>query len=760
MASILTRSWTRTFTKCSFNRGVSLFNRTGQRYLLARPCLATTSTIPFALAPSRYSTASAATVKPDDIPRTDTHKAHKAVDDESSDFPSFTTLETCVHPNTLKAIVEQPFKLTTMSPVQAKVLPLLPGLAQPYDSEQLDSSPRDLMVKAKTGTGKTLAFLVPAIEARLAAIEKHAKQAVQNAGLVSDRGLEMRAARQFATDEVGTLVISPTRELATQIANEAQKLTMHHNGFGVQLFVGGESKRGQLRDWSRGRRDIVVATPGRLRDMLENEPEVKKAISKTRLLILDEADSLLEMGFRDDIDAITEHLPPTPQRQTFLFSATVSRAIQQVARATLSPKHTFINCVTQDDSPVHTHIKQYHTVLPSAADQLPHVLKLLAHDQLVHPGASKTIVFLPTTKMTQLYGTFLRELKETLLPAGRHTRIYEMHSKKAMDVRTRMSADFRLDKSGAAVMVTSDVSARGVDYPDVTRVIQVGIPMTGEQYIHRVGRTGRGTNAREGRGDLVLLPWEMGFVTWQLTDVPLKPVTTGELEKQLKEMAENMDTNPRAYFRDNNAPPKVVQKSSGHEPRFGAKGRVRISPVGPALFENSPYAEAVDKITDTVNDLKVQMDEEAVNETFMSLLGYYAGKTAEIRIDKRTLLEGCKQWAVDAGGLPQMPVISATILNRLGFSGNSPMRGGGMDNYSRDRPRRSFGMRKSNYDEGRFSDDRMGGQRRERRSEGRDRAFGQWRNEERRVQSYERKSRDTPHWMGRGGRRRGDGDEY
>ncbi|PFH45674.1 hypothetical protein AMATHDRAFT_51532 [Amanita thiersii Skay4041] len=115
-----------------------------------------------------------------------------------------------------------------MSPVQAKVLPLFPGLSQPYDPKESEGAPRDLMVKATTGTGKTLAFLVPAIEARLAAIEQHAKRAVENVGLVSDQRLTMTAARQFTIDEVGTLVIHPTRELATQIANEAQKLTMYH----------------------------------------------------------------------------------------------------------------------------------------------------------------------------------------------------------------------------------------------------------------------------------------------------------------------------------------------------------------------------------------------------------------------------------------------------------------------------------------------------------------------------------------------------
>jgi ATP-dependent RNA helicase MSS116 len=174
-----------------------------------------------------------------------------------------------------------------MSPVQAEVLPLLPELADPYDKDSPeDSPPRDLLVKAKTGTGKTLAFLVPAIESRLKAIVAFGKMAVSNAGLKADKQMEMRARKSFVRDYAGTLVISPTRELATQIANEAIRLTQHQDGFEVRLFTGGSSKALQMRDWMRGRRDIVVGTPGRLRDLLMSEPEVTKGLSKTQVVIL------------------------------------------------------------------------------------------------------------------------------------------------------------------------------------------------------------------------------------------------------------------------------------------------------------------------------------------------------------------------------------------------------------------------------------------------------------------------------------------
>ena len=179
----------------------------------------------------------------------------------------------------------RPFKLTHMSPVQAEVFRLLPQLADPNPeaSDDRPRPPRDLLVRAKTGTGKTLAFLVPAIESRLRSIEEHVKQAVIDSGLERTRSLEARIAKSFARDYVGTLILSPTRELATQIATEASRLSSVH-GMGVVLFTGGTGKGQQMRHWINSRRDIVVATPGRLQDVLNSEPDVANSLSKTKLV--------------------------------------------------------------------------------------------------------------------------------------------------------------------------------------------------------------------------------------------------------------------------------------------------------------------------------------------------------------------------------------------------------------------------------------------------------------------------------------------
>ncbi|EMD34793.1 hypothetical protein CERSUDRAFT_116979 [Gelatoporia subvermispora B] len=625
------------------------------------------------------STATAVEEKPEEEPEDQLEEkpevAEENVADSVVEGSPFSSLSKIVSYETIKAITVRPMKLTNMTSVQSAVLPLMPQLTAPYNPEPEDGSKplaRDLLVKARTGTGKTLAFLVPVIEARLKAIKEHGKQAVKDAGLVTDKHLESRAQRIFAKTEVGALIISPTRELATQIANDAIRLTHHHDGFEVRLLVGGNSKGKQVRDWVKGRRDIVVATPGRLRDMLQTEPEIKAGIAKTKTLILDEADTLLEMGFRDDIDAIKSYLPPTPVRQTFLFSATVSRAIQQVARATLDKNHLFINCVSDDAPPTHAHIPQYHTVLPNASSQMPYILNLLAHDQLTNPGASKVIVFMPTTKMTQLYSTLLMQLKSTL-PAGNQTMVYEMHSNKAQHQRDTTSERFRNDKSGACVLVSSDVSARGVDYPGVTRVIQIGIPANSDQYVHRVGRTGRGAS-KSGRADLVLLPWEIGFVTWQLTDMPLKPLTVKELYGQVNELVEKLDSDPKSFF-----------KGVAFPNPYDKLGRERVVPQA---FP-TPYKPKYEGIPDAIKLLLNRIDEEAVKETFASALGFYFGRSPELRVQRSIILQGLRDWSVEAMGLPEPPYVSEQYLQRLGLNDGRTKRFGTNVRREDPRPQRS-----------------------------------------------------------------------
>jgi ATP-dependent RNA helicase MSS116 len=494
---------------------------------------------------------------------------------------------------------------------------------------------------------------------------------------------------------VGTLVISPTRELATQIANESIKCHTWHKLYMTQLLVGGSSRRHQIRLWKKDRKDVVVATPGRLKDLLQ-DPEVGQdfadALAHTGTLVLDEADTLLDMGFANDLNFIISHLPK--ERQTMLFSATVSPAIRKIARASLEKDHLFIDCVPENESNVHEHIPQYHTVLPTAGDQLPHVLRLLAHDQLMNPQQSKSIVFLPTLKLTQLFATFVRELSEAL-PHGKRTSVYEIHSKLDQDKRSRASDRFRKDTSPASILVTSDVSARGVDYPGVTRVIQIGVPSSGEQYIHRVGRTGRG-GVQGGRGDLVLLPWESRFLE-SLNEVPIKPAKPDALKEEIEGLAQAWDQN-LPEFQIRSVTPSQY-------------GRNRSAPPATRTLTAEPYSERLEKMPEYINELLSGIDEEAIYSTFTSMLGYYIGKQDVVQISPRSILTGLQSWAVQAGGLDAPPTVSSTMLAKLGFKGDKPSGGrggggrggysggrggysGGRDGQRRDAGSSNYGMRR------------------------------------------------------------------
>lgn len=628
---------------------------------------------------------------------------------------------------TWKALTVKPFAYTEMSPVQQRVLHLLPELAD-AQVEMADGQGRDMLVKAKTGTGKTIAFLVPAIEARL-----HALHQVER-GLFSKPWAEVLARnkpdlkfdeldkhgrqalrRQFAENSVGTLVLSPTRELATQIANEAIKLHHHHEKMEVQLLVGGASRSRQMNDWRRGRPDVVVATPGRILDLLRDCSFIREAMNSTQTLILDEADTLLEMGFRDDLRAILDFLPK--ERQTMLFSATVSKDIKDIARQSLNKRHRFIDCVPAGEENVHRHIPQFATVLENSGDQIAHAVRLVAQDQLLNPGKSKVIIFAPTTKMTQFLSEVFHSVRRSL-PLGAGGHIYEIHSKKDQSQRFRTSDRFRKDACGGSILITSDVSARGVDYPGTTRVIQIGIPSSKDQYIHRIGRTGRA--GKSGRADIILQPWEAGFLTWQLNDLPVKPLTVSELERELGELVERFDTDLDAQI-----PPEVLKAMLEGTPK-GLSDRERKRSRGPRGAEAPPSAPSKiitplaprlssEPLGVSIKDALAGLDEVGVRETFASLLGFYLGRTPELRTSKGSLLEGLKRWAVEDAGLEREPYVSDSFLQKLGVRPEGRGGGGGGGRFS-DRGRGGGGG--GGYGDrprggpGRFASER-GGDRRE-----------------------------------------------
>eukprot|EP00123_Amoebidium_parasiticum_P011430 comp20710_c0_seq1/m.27016 comp20710_c0_seq1/g.27016 ORF comp20710_c0_seq1/g.27016 comp20710_c0_seq1/m.27016 type:complete len:706 (-) comp20710_c0_seq1:51-2168(-) len=381
-------------------------------------------------------------------------------------------------PETARALAEG-FKYDYMTTVQEAALPhVLAG--------------KDVLAKAKTGTGKTLAFLIPAIER-----------------VKEERAKAPSAKPQRNPAHISVLVLSPTRELAAQIAAEGKRLLEFHAGMSVGCVVGGTNIETDKRLLLQRTPDILVATPGRLNDHLENTKGCAALFSRLSILVLDEADRMLDMGFRPDIERILKHLPRTATRQTLLFSATVPSGLQSVlALAFGDNKYEFVNTVPPEDEDTHLHVKQEWMSGATFQDQLALLLaEIQSEAAAAGPEGYKIIVFFTTARVTQLASEIFCALGMPVL---------EMHSRKSQGHRQRVADEFRNGTN--KIIFSSDVLARGMDFPNVNLVIQVGLTER-EQYIHRVGRTGRA--GKGGRGVLILAPFETRSCLAELSDLPV-----------------------------------------------------------------------------------------------------------------------------------------------------------------------------------------------------------------------------------------------
>ncbi|KAL2536405.1 DEAD-box ATP-dependent RNA helicase 31 [Forsythia ovata] len=358
---------------------------------------------------------------------------------------------------------------------------------------------KDVLAKAKTGTGKTVAFLLPAIEV-----------------VVKSQPV----ARDQKQTPILVLVMCPTRELASQAAAEANTLLKYHPSIGVQVVIGGTRLTLEQKRMQANPCQILVATPGRLKDHIENTAGFATRLMGVKVLVLDEADHLLDMGFRRDIEKIIAAVPK--QRQTLLFSATVPQEVRQICHIALKRDHEFINTVQEGSEETHAQVRQMHLVAP--LDKHFSLLYTLLKEHIADDVNYKILVFCTTAMVTRLVAELLSEL---------NLNVREIHSRKPQSYRTRVSDEFR--KSKGLILVTSDVSARGVDYPDVTLVVQIGLPADRQQYIHRLGRTGR--KGKEGQGILLLAPWEEFFLS-TIKDLPLtkapEPLVDPETRKKVE----------------------------------------------------------------------------------------------------------------------------------------------------------------------------------------------------------------------------------
>ncbi|KAK4138380.1 DEAD-domain-containing protein [Trichocladium antarcticum] len=371
-----------------------------------------------------------------------------------------------LRPELLQALTKM--EITHLSPVQEKVL-------------GLPSFKQDCLVQAKTGTGKTLAFLLPALQ-----------------NLLEIKDLDR--------SKVGILVMAPTRELAQQIADECDKLTsVLRPGLECHVAVGGNKKATQLGKFLGGKPTILVATPGRLNDYLSDQAPRDK-LNKVRCVVLDEADRMLDDGFMPELMRILSQIPSKAEGkwQGMCFSATMPPEINKVLHLVLKPDHAKITTIDKNEVPTVELVPQQVFPVPSINEILPTLHSVLACAKADEPDL-KAIIFCPTARhaalMYHIFG-FTGGAAPPKLP------VFQMQSRMSQPARTRTIEDFK--KAERGLLFASDVVGRGMDFPDIKLVIQIGVPSEKDQYVHRVGRTGRA--GKIGTAVMILTPEEMWFV--------------------------------------------------------------------------------------------------------------------------------------------------------------------------------------------------------------------------------------------------------
>jgi superfamily II DNA/RNA helicase len=307
----------------------------------------------------------------------------------------------------------------------------------------------DMMVSARTGSGKTASFILPALQRVLIARADNTKK--REKGVIYGPRI---------------LVLAPTRELAMQVAKAAATYGRHVQGLRVATVVGGVPYPAQIAAL-RGPLDILISTPGRLLDHIQSG---RCILENVEMLVLDEADRMLDMGFIDDITTISEKIPAT--RQTVMFSATFAGSVGRLAQSLLrDPKR--IDVASHTDA--HENIEQrLHW-----ADNSNHKNAMLDHI-LTQREMEQALVFTSTQRDADWLADRLADMGHAVAslhgghPQGRRNRVLQGLRNKQLKI-----------------LVATDVAARGIDVPSISHVINYGLPMKAEDYVHRIGRTGR-----------------------------------------------------------------------------------------------------------------------------------------------------------------------------------------------------------------------------------------------------------------------------
>lgn len=352
----------------------------------------------------------------------------------------------------LTEIIDNNIKLATYdvpTPVQKYAIPII-------------MSGRDLMACAQTGSGKTAAFLVPILNQ----MYKHGVTPPPS----GNRPFNRR--KQYPLG----LVLAPTRELATQIFEESKKFC-YRSRMRPCVLYGGNNTQEQMRELDRGCH-LVVATPGRLEDMIMRG---KVGLDNIRFLVLDEADRMLDMGFEPQIRRIVEDskMPPTGERQTLMFSATFPKAIQELASDFL---FNYIFLAVGRVGSTSVNITQ-SIFWVEENDKRSHLLDLLSNIKAQNEGDEKdclTLIFVETKKSADALEEFLYNYNHP---------VTSIHGDRTQKEREEALKFFRSGR--CPVLVATAVAARGLDIPNVKHVINFDLPAEVEEYVHRIGRTGR-----------------------------------------------------------------------------------------------------------------------------------------------------------------------------------------------------------------------------------------------------------------------------
>lgn len=352
---------------------------------------------------------------------------------------------------------------------------------------------RDILGAAKTGSGKTLAFLIPVLE-----------------------NLYRRQWTEY--DGLGALILSPTRELAIQIFEVLRKVGRYH-AFSAGLVIGGKSLREEQE--RLGRMNILVCTPGRMLQHLDQTAMFET--HNLQLLVMDEADRILDMGFQKTVDAIIDHLPK--HRQTMLFSATQTKKVSDLARLSLqNPEYVAVHEAATAATP--SSLQQHYVVTPLAS-------KLDTLWSFIRSNLkSKTVVFLSSGKQVRFVYESFRHLQPGIP-------LMHLHGRQKQGGRLDITTKF--SQSQHAVLFATDVAARGLDFPAVDWVIQMDCPEDADTYIHRVGRTAR--YERVGRAVLFLDPSEEKGMLKRLEQkkVPIEKINIKANKQQsIKNQLQNM----------------------------------------------------------------------------------------------------------------------------------------------------------------------------------------------------------------------------